>query len=157
MLPQCLLSIDGWFWIGDKLGLYIVKECYKRIHDQENLKITRDGLVWKKIWQIKAPPKMINLLWRAVTDCLPTKSRLVQKQIVDSGVCPLCCTSEESVLHTMVSYVAAKHVWGIFGVGWFFGNVSNFTKWLEMMFEKVDKGNQGMIVVICWGLWKNRN
>lgn len=96
---------------------YIVKEGYKRIHNQENVQLPKVGTVWKHIWKIPGPPKVIILLWRAATDCLSMKVKLLQKGIIDSATCPICHTHEETALHVLVVCDVAKLVMGSFKLG----------------------------------------
>ncbi|XP_060969941.1 uncharacterized mitochondrial protein AtMg00310-like [Cannabis sativa] len=50
---------------------------------------------WRKMWHLKIPPKVKNLLWRAITDCLPTCLQLVTKHVSISALCPVCTNQAE--------------------------------------------------------------
>ena len=35
-----------------------------------------DGKVWKTIWALKVPPKVMNFIWKMCSNILPTKDNL---------------------------------------------------------------------------------
>lgn len=68
---------DTWYWCHEKMGHYSVKSGYIVLQEAKPSIITADNSgFWRKLWQLKIPSKMKNFLWRAVTNCLPTKDLL---------------------------------------------------------------------------------
>lgn len=55
--------------------------------------------MWRNIWSIQAMPKMLNVVWRATSNRIPTKSRLKQMRIIDDGEYPVCGRHDETSLH----------------------------------------------------------
>lgn len=112
-IPLSVRSVsDGWYWLADKMGNYSVKLGYMLLQDQaqESRVQLMESPLWKFLWKIKAPPKMLNLIWRSIANCLPTKSRLMQKHILTNNICPICSVSEETTLHALVTCPFAQEV-----------------------------------------------
>lgn len=49
-----------------------------------------------KIWKLIVPPKVGTFLWRACSDCLPTRENLQKKRVRVEVTCELCCHHLES-------------------------------------------------------------
>lgn len=45
--------------------------------------------------------KIKQLVWKSLTNILPTKGNLFKKQVIDSNLCPICKREEESVVHVL--------------------------------------------------------
>ncbi|KAM6569730.1 hypothetical protein CsatB_017715 [Cannabis sativa] len=62
-------------------GVYSVRSAYQIL--QESKGRGDDGAAtgfWKQLWELKIPPKVKNLVWRAGVACLPTLAQLVTKR-----------------------------------------------------------------------------
>ena len=57
--------------------------------------------LWKKIWGLKVPRKVKNLVWHACKNSLPTKMNLLKCQMVISDVCELCNLHTEDSAHAL--------------------------------------------------------
>lgn len=69
------LERDTLYWKHEQSGNYSVRSAYRLIQAQKGEWNANANLnFWKNIWSIKGPPKVLNLIWRAATACLPTKS-----------------------------------------------------------------------------------
>lgn len=69
-------------WEREISGQYIVKSAYKLLQIQKGAYESQNSNnTWKSLWQNKAPSKALNVMWRALSKCLPTKSRLQQKKV----------------------------------------------------------------------------
>ncbi|XP_074357944.1 uncharacterized protein LOC141697454 [Apium graveolens] len=51
------------------------------IQDAGVWNIVDNSSIWKLLWRIKAPPKSLNVVWRALSGCLPTMSQLQSKHV----------------------------------------------------------------------------
>lgn len=87
---RCILNVplkessceDLPFWLWENNGIYSVKSGYKLLQAQKNeWRLSDDAGIWKTLWRIKAPPKTLNLVWRALAFCLPTLVQLQQKHV----------------------------------------------------------------------------
>ncbi|KAL5572939.1 hypothetical protein UlMin_022536 [Ulmus minor] len=71
---------------------------------------------WLRIWRANILPHHKLLWWQAVNDCFPTRDRLHRYIPTITNLCPLCGTSEETVLHLFFMCDFAKLIW--FGLPW---------------------------------------
>uniref|UniRef100_A0A803P625 RNase H type-1 domain-containing protein n=1 Tax=Cannabis sativa TaxID=3483 RepID=A0A803P625_CANSA len=66
---------DVWFWCLEKTGHFLVKSTYKLLQMQKEAGAQPNNSdFWNYIWKLHAPPKVKDLVWRATSDCLPTKN-----------------------------------------------------------------------------------
>nr|POE82207.1 hypothetical protein CFP56_49825 [Quercus suber] len=97
--------------------MYMVNSGCKAICEEENLAeasvsnsaATRD--LWFGIWKLKVPGKIKHFLWRASTNCLPTKANLLKRKIVTNSIHHRCGQCEETTMHALWSCEAIKLVW----------------------------------------------
>lgn len=97
-------SEDRLYWGKEISGEYSVKSAYKMLQLQGGRWQTADNdSLWRTMWQIKAPPKVLNTIWRALAQCLPTLTALHEKHVPVIITCPVCNGEEESTLHALVT------------------------------------------------------
>ena len=64
---------------------FLVKTAYRvalRTSTQtwvEHSTARENGPTWNKVWDLKVPPKVKMFLWRACSNCLPTRDKLYQR------------------------------------------------------------------------------
>lgn len=81
-----------------------MKSAYRLLQRSKGAWVTDDNSsLWKSVWRIKAPPKVLNFTWRALSHCLPTNSALYVKRVPVSVSWPVCNGEEETVFHALVS------------------------------------------------------
>lgn len=68
---------------------------------------------WKIIWESKTIPKIKNFLWRMGSNILPTKSKLFERHISDTNICPLCASDEETWHHAFFTCPKVSHLWSL--------------------------------------------
>jgi hypothetical protein len=106
-IPLCRNRVhDCISWPYTHTGIYIVKSAYilaksEAVHLKASAKgkgeISDQGCTtigWKRLWGIKAPPKMRIILWRFVHDCLPTGQQLRIRNISVDDQCCHCGRDE---------------------------------------------------------------
>lgn len=82
---------DSWYWRNDKFGNFIVKSAYLMLEGTYNNASSADNSgFWCKLWNLKIPPKVKIFLWRASSNCLPTKDNLIIKQVPVTNTCAVC-------------------------------------------------------------------
>ena len=113
--------------------------------------------VWKILWSIKAPPKALNLVWRAFMGTLPTLSQLQSKKVQVQAICPTCQEAEEFIIHSLVQCQYAKRCSSILLPGTQLVETRDFHSWMVTMFDMVDRSKFAEIVSLCWSLWRARN
>ncbi|KAM6550837.1 hypothetical protein CsatB_000645 [Cannabis sativa] len=113
--------------------------------------------VWKILWQIKAPPKVLHFAWKALSGCLPTRTQLHSKHVPVALHCVLCNYGDESIFHVLVQCSFAHSCWLRSALGVGDSAASNFFDWFM---EVLAVGNKGLIeeaVMVGWAIWKARN
>ena len=127
---ECILNIalshnqvlDCVSWPLTKTGTYTVKSAYILAKSGEvHLKASATGKgessdqlcnakEWKRLWSIKAPPKMKIVLWRFAHNCLPTGQQLRLRNIPAYDLC--ChCGRYESIEHAFLTCQYVAEVW----------------------------------------------
>uniref|UniRef100_A0A803PGZ2 RNase H type-1 domain-containing protein n=1 Tax=Cannabis sativa TaxID=3483 RepID=A0A803PGZ2_CANSA len=126
---------DSWYWSKEVSRIYSVKSAYKLIQD---LKPSSSSDFWRALWALKCPPKVKDMLWRSVSNCLPTYGSLVQRHVRISSTCPRCSRSVETIIHCLVTCSFATACWRLVGLyGDSPGDVS-FGSWLQDHFNNWD-------------------
>ena len=82
------MSADSISWPKTPDEIYSIKSGYKLIlEDGEDVAgvSTAEVIegVWSRIWKLKVPNHVRNLLWRAGNDSLPTKANLLKRKLLD--------------------------------------------------------------------------
>ncbi|KAL8124124.1 hypothetical protein AgCh_011939 [Apium graveolens] len=149
---------DEAYWSKEATGQYTVRSAYRLLQEQKNLWRREDqSSTWRKTWRMKAPPKILNFMWRALSNCLPTKVSLLQKNMDVNPVCQVCHRGEETVEHILGSCDLAVQCWQqIIPQVLFSGNMS-FYQWWQRILEVCDNEKRAQIAAVCWSLWKARN
>ncbi|XP_060972137.1 uncharacterized protein LOC133038104 [Cannabis sativa] len=142
--------VDVWFWCWEKTGHFSVKSTYKQLQLSKNGESQQsNSVIWKGIWKLYVPPKVKDLVWRAASDCLPTKTRLRSRHVqVDNG-CPRCANHAETPYHCLVDCPFANSCWELTGLKKTVQVVTSFAGWLEAMFQQLDKDQRADVAVLC--------
>ncbi|KAM6569155.1 hypothetical protein CsatB_017140 [Cannabis sativa] len=112
---------------------------------------------WRKFWYLKLPPKVKNLLWRALTDCLPTLVSLQTKRVHVYSVCSLCNFEPETTFHLMVGCSFTKACVER-GLGLVINNgEEDFGAWFEAFCISHLTDNIEKLAMILWSVWGARN
>lgn len=103
-IPVNIDDNDTWYWRKEKLGNYSVKSAYAMMQDCKfQITAADNSGFWRCLWNLKIPPKVKNFLWRACSNCLPTKEILCAKKIAVLNICPVCNDNPKSILHCLVT------------------------------------------------------
>ncbi|WOG82094.1 hypothetical protein DCAR_0101255 [Daucus carota subsp. sativus] len=163
---QCILNTmvrgdreeDVLYWNEDLTGDYTVKSAYQMLQRQKGLWSTADNsTLWKVIWSVKAPPKVLNMVWRALSNSLPTREVLAAKRVPVTLICPFCTGNGESIFHVLVQCPFADQCWRKRGRGYQPLAEVSFDRWLQRMLEGAGKDDHGDILTLCWSIWQARN
>lgn len=123
----------------------------RRVNDNANTKF------WKTIWSIKAPSKVLSLIWRAATACLPTKSQLKLKHVQIDSSCPVCDNGVESIYHVLVQCEVAAGYWNIFSPNIDTQTSMDFAHWMESKVASQLSTKKAKIITLCWSIWRATN
>ncbi|KAJ9189513.1 hypothetical protein P3X46_000796 [Hevea brasiliensis] len=143
-------------WKFDSKGIYTVKFGYKYQYNQLLRAPTLTKDLWSYVWKLELLPKILNFLWRALSNILPVCMNLIHRHVAMSGLYPVCNHEPETVLHCLITCPFAKECWVISNVGWW-GAVDNFPAWLSMIQTRCDRQQVQKAIMIAWEIWNARN
>ena len=112
-------SQDTLVWTENKAKTFSVKTAYrvalrlKSVALAEHSSVRAHGVTWGKIWKLNVPPKVRTFLWRARSNCLPTRDNLCRRKVQVKATCELCCQEPETVAHILWKCLFARNVWAL--------------------------------------------
>ena len=102
------LPEDKIIWVGNKRGEFLVKNAYyvalTMINSLDGGESSHEDPripLWKRIWQLKIPPKIIIFFWKVCANALPTLLNLRKRGVDTYGMCPVCGLKVESIYHAL--------------------------------------------------------
>uniref|UniRef100_A0A7N2LQW7 Reverse transcriptase zinc-binding domain-containing protein n=1 Tax=Quercus lobata TaxID=97700 RepID=A0A7N2LQW7_QUELO len=110
---------DTLVWIKNKEKTFTVKTAYRvalRLKSgalAEYSSAQEHGITWRKIWKLNVPPKVRTFLWRACSNCLPTRDSLNHRKIQVEATCELCRQEPETVAHSLWKCPFTRNVWAL--------------------------------------------
>ncbi|XP_060965763.1 uncharacterized protein LOC133034618 [Cannabis sativa] len=149
---------DHFVWSKETSGFYSVKSAYNLL---QRLKggwhESNDNNFWSKLWSLKLPPKIKNLMWRAAVGCLPTMIQLRTKHVEVSSLCPLWRVETETIIHCLVTCNVIKLCWNRVGIGTTSDTSISFLDWCTLVFSKLNAEKKALVAAVCWAIWNARN
>lgn len=136
--------------------MYSVRSAYKEIqvmYNRGNGNAVNN--IWKKVWSLQVPAKIKNFMWRALSDCLPTRCNLQMKMVHVCLECPLCGVAKETTNHCLIHCLFAKVCWSTICPE-FYDSLISTQGWFEYVFDHL-RHKADLICMVCWGIWKARN
>lgn len=156
--PVNMEENDNWYWRKEKLGMYSVKSAYFMLQERKfSNQGSNNAGFWRNLWNLKIPPKVRNFLWRACSDCLPTKDLLREKRVPINATCPMCNDTAETILHILVTCSYATSCLRKLFLPSITGEFSSFSEWLQLVFQQMNQKQVNQIVMVSWMIWKSRN
>lgn len=149
---------DRWYWSKENSGQSSVKSAYRLLQAQKNRWHPSNLNSFRRdIWKVKAPPKVLNTIWRAMSNCLPTMTVLWGKFVPVETLCPVCKREDESIVHALIECEYSSRCWqeGFPDIRTFHSN--DFAQWLQNMFQSAGQRRHAEIVTLCWAIWTARN
>ncbi|XP_062089021.1 uncharacterized protein LOC133795583 [Humulus lupulus] len=150
---------DCWQWKGEHSGIYSVKSAYRITQELKGVVHSDNNSgFWKDLWNLKIPPKVKDLIWRAASNCLPTRFQLGYRKItLPSSLCPICSRYAETIPHCLVGCSFAMACWWFAGLPVVAIGDNSFGGWLQDRFKVWGDDMRHMAVMVCWALWQVRN
>ncbi|KAL0002606.1 hypothetical protein SO802_016387 [Lithocarpus litseifolius] len=109
------LAEDVFVWPFTLMSSYTLKSGYRFLYKSRSLDNNEyqpeDNTLWKKVWGLQAQPKVLNFLWRAIKNSIPTKLNLRCRMILVDDHCEQCNGATEEVLHALWSCLCLSQVW----------------------------------------------
>lgn len=89
---------DRWGWRVDPSKVYTMGSIYKVLTRQ--LSRENNDEVFKELWKLKIPSKVLHFVWRLIRESLPTKVNFRRRNVDLNDVsCPFCRPKEEDASH----------------------------------------------------------
>jgi hypothetical protein len=108
---------DGLIWHYRKNGSYTCKSGYHVAIEVDGPNFgDNSDKKWRRLWNLKIPPKIKLFLWRSCQDCIPTRARLLQKGIEVNDVCVFYGSAGETQEHVFVHCSFVKCCWQKIGL-----------------------------------------
>ncbi|GAU23034.1 hypothetical protein TSUD_336820 [Trifolium subterraneum] len=146
---------DKVVWEEERNGCYSVKSGYKlamrhiigsdKYHEVGN---------WNGIWKAQAPHKARHLLWRLCRGCLPTRSRLLERRVECTLICPVCDEEIEDELHIFFRCAVARDSWCAAGLSSVLHNVAyQQTNAMDRIFAVCSNESSDIVGRVAMLLW----
>ena len=154
---------DTWVWRAEATGIISTKSAYQVIKSE----MDDEGqyLGFKKLWEIKVPPKALSFVWRLLWDRLPTKDNLIKRQIqVENDLCPFCHSQSETASHLFFTCGKIMPLWWEF-LSWVKEDkvfhcrpMDNFLQHYSSAASKVSNTRRTMWwIAVTNSIWRLRN
>ncbi|XP_074322710.1 uncharacterized protein LOC141659683 [Apium graveolens] len=152
------LDRDVVYWSKENTCVYSVKSAYNLLQVMKGYVVPGDDeSIWRKLWKIKAPPKALNMVWRALSNNLPTIVQLRGKQVQVNQICPICQEYDETILHSIISCKFASSCRTIVFAGYRMGEHNSFANWFNTVLSSGSQTTKEEIGSVCWLIWRARN
>ncbi|CAJ2647159.1 unnamed protein product [Trifolium pratense] len=123
------VSDDRRLWRGESKGEYSVRSAYRIcVHELLDTSHLRVNGSWNLVWNIEAPPKVKNLVWRVCRKCFPTRVRLRDKGVDCTQICALCVA-----------------------------NNNDAPTIIFQILQQLSKDDSAVFACVLWSIWKQRN
>ena len=115
-----LSSPDKLIWKENRTHSFSVRTAYqvalrlKNPHQAEHSSVQVHGSTWRRIWKLNVPPKVSTFIWRACSNCLPTRENLHRRWIRVESTCEICHQQPETNSHLLWECPFAQNVWALF-------------------------------------------
>ncbi|GAU11220.1 hypothetical protein TSUD_342100 [Trifolium subterraneum] len=151
---------DKVVWEEERNGCYSVKSGYKLamryIIGSDKYHVVGN---WNGIWKAQAPHKARHLLWRLCRGCLPTRSRLLERQVECTLNCPVCDEEVEDELHIFFRCAVARDSWSAVGLSSVLHNATyQQTNAMDRIFaicSNESSDTVGRVAMLLWCIWHN--
>ena len=116
---------------------------------------------WKKLWSLPIPHKVHHFCGRACCDTLPTKVKLMRRNVTVESLCVCCLENAEMNGHIFWVCPTAQEAWSASKLNLLppNANIDSFQDllWLELMTNDAGDIKCSKLVMVAWKLWCNRN
>ena len=97
-------------WLAESNGQYTTRSAYSLCMNTTS--VYSDGNIFKTIWQLKIPPRVVIFCWRLLKNRLPTKVNFLRRNaITQEDTCSLCGCVQEDVCHLFFNCKLTNGLW----------------------------------------------
>ncbi|GAA0181541.1 hypothetical protein LIER_30252 [Lithospermum erythrorhizon] len=106
---------------------------------------------WKELWQLRAPPRVQQFLWKCLHDILPTKNNIMKKRLLVDPLCVFCNSTKETLTHLLLECHFSCRLW--YSTPWTLntlrGSGSCFQDWWHFLVRQLkDRGAEELLSYI---------
>ena len=83
---------DSRYWLIDSKGSYSVKSGDRSLQEEVT---DEQSVIWKNLWKLNIPPKVMNFMWRMLRRVLPIADILKGRRFQGDSACPICFHENE--------------------------------------------------------------
>ena len=160
---------DSYSWKHTNSGCYSVKSGYAIAVEQRK---KSQGIVLmepscnslkSKVWKLKAPRKIKQFLWQALSGYVAAASKLKERHCRTDSVCQRCGAESETINHIIFECPPAVQCWALSTVPSSLGAFPctsifvNFDMLLQMQQDPNLAERTSTFPWLIWYLWKARN
>ncbi|KAL0003981.1 hypothetical protein SO802_011542 [Lithocarpus litseifolius] len=144
-------------------GVYSVRSGYHLLLDMDLNELPRTSdlsnskRLWKGIWGLRVPNRVKNLIWRAGSDSLPSKSNLRKRKIPIDATCLNCGLEPETTVHATWLCPSLVQVW-IVHFRWLIREVGMASSFLDVLYRCAERRNcMDFFAMTVSQIWTRRN
>ncbi|KAM6559081.1 hypothetical protein CsatA_028320 [Cannabis sativa] len=97
------------------------------------------------------------MLWRTLSNCLPTRVQLIHQHVHIDSSCPRCNREAESIVHCIVGCNFAAACWRFSGLFKDSIRPLSFGDWFQQQFQRWNSREKQMGAMLCWAIWQDSN
>ncbi|XP_061993825.1 uncharacterized protein LOC133711745 [Rosa rugosa] len=153
-------------WSPEKRGFYSVKTAYwiARTRVLENVLVSTSSgdpfrELWKRLWSAKVPGKVQICVWRACSNLLPTRAKLLTKGYEGDLHFLLCSHPYEDTSHIFCTCPTAAAI--LAAPPFQFTSTilprMDLKEWLLEQAVHLKKELFDKLLMVMWAIWRNRN
>ena len=155
--------VDVITWPSNSDGVFSVRSGYRLLLDTErneqprSMDLTILKRFWKGIWNLKVPNRVKNLIWRAGSDSLPSKSNLRKRKVPIDATCSNCGLEPDTTVHAIWSCPSLIQVWNVH-FDWLVNEVGKVSCFLDVLQRCTERCNQmDLFAMTAYQVWSRCN
>ncbi|KAK6123164.1 hypothetical protein DH2020_043092 [Rehmannia glutinosa] len=159
---------DPWYWFHSKNGKFNVKSAYYVSLTEINMdsgfpemgsSSSGNFPIWRNLWKLRIPPRILHFTWRFLTDSLPVPQNLLRRRIPVDSTCPHCDSHDASSSHILFTCPFAMQVWQLAGIDHpiFLHQQPSVALWARDVILDSPSNISEFFAAICNGIWYSRN
>ena len=158
-------SQDNLIWTANKTQQFSVKFAYRialkwKSRDWvEHSSARQHGATWGRIWKLNIPLKVLNFIWRACSNCLPTRNNLWRRKVRIKATCDIYWQDLETTSHVLWTCPFAQNVWALMRgrVQKCSNEVDDFFLLFKKMQAALEADDLDRWAITAWSIWNARN